>query len=460
MDKALFRNGFKERRYFDWAAGVRGTDESRQVARKAFERMERMRFPLEEGQAEARSAREAVCRIIFPDRVPKPENVIFANSATMALVHLLAALGRSEKEGYRMLISMDAYSPMARFLVGKGTLDAQHDAAFKLRKRPLGWYIERLPRQNYGSCQRVCRAPKNEELVGAWQVSRNPVRSISYMMRLENRWVSSEFVWDSIMARERRPALLVDLISGEGIIRDGIRPVHDKVKESGGLTILDISHSFGLYQLPDTLEPDILIGSSSKIAGAEPTIGFALVSDEVLETIRRDYIGKESPFRPLAFQFDPSIALQSSRSMVSLPELVSFSHALRRMMGERNVDRARRLASYKSGFLDLLLEKAPRAASLILENGYCHDADRSGAGALPSMAFIRLETLRPDLLSGGQPPVRMAMEVMKAGFMLKTLRDRYGLHAQPSYEVARISFNPYVEPDIEGFTDVLAKILR
>jgi len=476
---------FRQERYLDWAGGIRATDENHRHAKNYFERVRRAarggmlpdRFR-DEGQGMAKNVREGICALLEPEGSLDPSNVVLGNSATMTLLPILAALGRAGKSIW-LMADFDAYSPMLS-LLSMGVSGKDWDGVRRrLSMRSEAWYLDKITRQNFGS-RRLCRSQPNDSIVDAWKQAGNPIRTISAISKGNGR-EQVHTVGETLVAeRGLTPALLLDMCNGEGEAYHELHPLRDALRRLGGFSIADVSHTFGIYPLDERIVPDIIVGSSSKIIGAEPTIGFAYVADWVKDILAGRYIGDEAPFRPISFQFDPSLDDRMHDEMISLPELRSFEKALARFVDEDPVGRFARLAMARRRLLNSILRDVPHAEDFLEEHRTVFNFGPCLGETSAQMAFLRLESqyemlerifkhtksiaqvegLRSELRSLGIAPVRFRDALEGEGFRIKMFDERYTLKGEPEPSLARISFHPHVEPDIEGFVDAFSEMVR
>jgi len=374
-----------EERWFNWAGGIRATDQNRLIAERGLVRMKRMlahervwarRTLAAEGLECARQVREGICALMGPG--VHPRNVVLGSSTSLALLPLLVALQR-EGKAFGGLTDVGSYGPTQ--LLMSGILreedlgrDGTRSYRFKTARDGFKDFVRKnLTRRNYGArsdLASLLRTQPNDELLDAfWALPELPVRhwDVEELEHGVRRYGMDPLREDAEDGLEEgmRPLLYMELISGSCPVS---WPFHEQVRREllsygGALRVLDISHAFGLLEPLPNYPADVYIGSSSKVLAAEPTTGFAILSDQLLGIVGSRFIPSQPPFGPIAFQFDPEIDPSSGTpegalrapAWISLPELESFRFALIKAL-KLGIGGIRNALKERSGkALDLLL---------------------------------------------------------------------------------------------------------
>jgi len=127
--------------------------------------------------------------------------------------------------------------------------------------------------------------------------------------------------------------------------------------------VVDGSQAVGTFEFKAEGSCDAYLGSSSKAIGAEPTLGFAYVSDELLKIITANVFRAGYP--KVSFQFSPEIISSAGSTFsISLPELASLKFSLEKLLkiGTKEVERRLRELGER------LRRKLPKAK--LLETGF------------------------------------------------------------------------------------------
>jgi len=343
-----------QRRYFDWAKGIRATDENHAAAQRYFERMQELgargpagtRILAREGEAIAQEVREGICALIDGSGKAKPQNVILGNSTTLALMPALMAMGLHGGRRLAGIYNPMSYSPLLRNLCDIA-IDSQMDESTledlieESEGRSLPSRFFDLTRQNYGQDPdkaRICRTMSNEEIAKRWKRHAMVAAIISEDERDESQ---GYFLRSFMTENELAPFMYCELVNGQNLygadsvparFNQALSPISGGKRTEPYAKVLDISHSFGTHPPLPYNEADLIIGASSKLLAAEPTVGFVYASDRVMGMVPGAIERIEKALGSMRFQFHPDTypgrKARSPGKWISLPELASFASAL------------------------------------------------------------------------------------------------------------------------------------
>jgi|GEM_PF-2130258 len=411
---------YDDRVFFDRASGRRATDKYHVVAQNYFERIkeqEKTEGGLSRIAAEGYELAEDTRRKVAEVLHCKPRNVFFANSATMAAIPIMLAFLSFKKE------EID-------FLLKKARIHSSDPSIVRLSEpfllRPEGAY--QYPSVLSGVCNadyrfRSGRRALNSILTNqniGYRISPNESQILDFFCYFSRRGSTSapagnEFITscdffskpnytDSAIhaqkkylhAKNDRMVVVletVDRLLWQAYSQKSLEFLKTNSFESANISLknnrklkppfvfLDGSHSFGVLDHTVPLICDAFIAGSSKGVGAEPTIGIAYVSDEVLSIMER--VLNDIDYQRIAFQFSPESRLGvkneevlSSRYWISLPELASFNVALGDLLVEGIEKRTNKLLEIRTELLrrlQLLCFEEGLSSKLLRSGGDIHD---------------------------------------------------------------------------------------
>ncbi len=311
---------YDQRKYFDWAKGIRATDRYHAVAQRYFERIKGLEargkhdLIAKMGLELAEDTRIKVARMLKCD----PKNIYFSNSASCA--ELTAIFG------------MIATSSLSRieFLFDEN-LNQYPTTSVPLAMLKGNTMDKIITRQNYG--YRSIPLPilkcyfKQILHKGGWKNSPFLMPSDPF----EGLPVS-KFIYRQSGIKDRVEIMLSEHMDRKSGFVMPICP-NDKPHKSLYLRFMDGSHGFGISPAEMSVDHDMYFSGSSKALGAEPTIGVAYASDYIIDKIIESQ--KRNLIPRIAFQFSPYLTgpvntreIAANPFWISLPELKSMNAAL------------------------------------------------------------------------------------------------------------------------------------
>lgn len=482
----------EQRRYFNWAAGVRATDKYHRVAQRYFERMKTLettqsgkRRLAEEALEISAQIRESIATLLGCD----DRNIILGNSASLMAALVLRAI--IEKHGIDQ-IQLAIHS------------DFQYPAVVLPFVRPIEETERILTQPNYAcvpsgheflASGRLLRHLIAERCIGEEHIIR--VKSIPgppYLLDFKPYLVG---ILDTVNRLYGTPLLPEAITSfNESLpLRHGRR---GRIKKA--YILADASHSFalldsdskkleigGLSYCQPLLYCDGYIAGSSKALGAEPTIGFAIVRDGIMDLIGC-LIPRICP--NVAFQFSPKSGFgtrdvdEAEKAMywISLPELASMKAALAGLRKQNPEHRVEALSKIRKRLIEGIETLNKREENIIHQIGDIGEPMFDDFGSLwrTNRYFEAVFGVEEDnscipnylvieLLAHDGNEVQAALR--KRGFVVQCLSSTPFIEADENNRQAqemkdglrryiRVSFRHDVDQDIDGLLNALENVLK
>ncbi len=378
---------YAEGNYFNWAAGVRGTDKYHKIA-AAFDAHAlklKSEGKIEQLAVEGSELAERVRGRIATMLGCSPRNIYFANSATMAAVTAyLGIMASTDATRVNFNFSSHQYPTVATLaalvhpqFLGLLTASNFTDGTFpnNLYKKFLnaiakerGWDVEareisEMDEPNPGFSGEMDNEgnyfdengnqvdeegnyvdgdPIDEE--GAFYYEQDSDEEPERVPPIIHKKVfgipvtftrasdedsEKTVTIESVEHCDRKTALVAD----ETVLK---RPLSDADEKNMLIRLLDCSHTFGVTDVKATSDFEFVFGSLSKGLGAECTLAFAYADDTMLDLISHAW---DAGFLPkIAYQFHPATFLATEENYkylsISLPVLASVDAALDDLLKE------------------------------------------------------------------------------------------------------------------------------
>ncbi len=485
-DKRFSAYQFDQSRYFDWAKGVRATDENHRVAQETY--LEIMKSKKEgrpgvERRSDFLHAQMAIEELFLGSG--DGQNVIFGNSSTLVALTIIAAMidnSKKQPKGSHVkkgLVPRIVPLTMAEKISPYGFWDhgnsrGSYPTILNSTTAELEELLQSITQQNYGiecldnakllqELRRLTGQIKQIKLHGyeelkelaekyAWM---NPDR-INYWSESETREQLDEEAWAATStAFGIMPIDQIERLNGAIVPLDEIRKIN--LGRIASLPVVDVSHSFGILDMHH-VHGGVLLAGSSKGLAAEPTIGIACMDDTV--RIEVEAFLANNPQVAQKFQlFSRKIGdkWEDVQGTLSLPEIRSLAHAAQQTMkyglerirkdleglNKRLKDGLKR-CDVRFGVANLSDYQAPLQVAI--------KRTQKAAEKLPNYLVIKTK----------KPANEVATELLKEGYAVSVIDDlpwNYKRPDKPTNTCLRISLRHDVDQDIEGFVKALKNIL-
>ncbi len=348
---------YDQRKYFNWAAGVRATDKYHKVAQDNFDKITRLEKDgkysaiLKEGHELAEDTRNKLATLMHCD----PTLVFFANSATCASMPLLIALFNNNeglKRDSYYFGGDDLYAAISEYVFDRKSVLKQviTNQNFHMMSAPFDLQHECFLKAFYG----------NDLANVNWNGGYNcRIYSSRSYLNLEGLSKEDKNVSPIIIVEHLNRA--IGKIYSQKLLSE-IGSVWGSKHIVSPVTLLDGSHTLGALDFDVTKLCGAFIASASKSFGAEPTTGMGYASGSVMKSMESSLPPVNYPVAVFQFHPDSPLAIGLSdvdyfRSyFISLPELASLNASVTDLLNEGVSNRYLSLLNLKKKLASALLK--------------------------------------------------------------------------------------------------------